>query len=297
MHRRLIVSSLAVMLTVAPSFAEAPLGTPPTYTDRKLGLLPSGPVPNAAAILRRIWMPGLDEGFVPQGLSVVAGSVYVAAYKSPEGAGRGPCRLYRLDPQGGTVTGILDLPPRCGHAGGVAKGTPGHLWVADTRDIFEVRLDPPSSETIGTVVRHIRLGGLVRGSYAAGAADALWLGTYQTHGEPRLYKFPWGSLKPEISHEDAAASVIMPVRAQGAAFDAAGRLWVTRSSGSFGELVEINLESGAIGARFAFPVGTEDIGFDAEGRLWTVSEAGSKRWLSWSTFFPVVFQVDMDRLR
>ena len=53
----------------------------------------------------------------------------------------------------------------------------------------------------------------------------------------------------------------------------------------------------AAGARFALPVGTEDIGFDAEGRLWTVSEAGSKRWLSWSTFFPVVFQVDMGRLR
>jgi hypothetical protein len=297
MHPRLILSSLAVMLMVVPSFAEPPLGTPPTYTDRKLGLLSSGEVPNADAILRRIWMPGLDEGYVPQGLSVVAGSVYVAAYKSPEGAGRGPCRLYRLDPQSGKVTGILDLPPRCGHAGGVARGLPGHLWVADTRDIFEVRLASRSSDTIGTVVRHIRLGGLVRGSFAAGAADALWLGTYQTHGEPRLYKFPWASLKPEISDEDASASVIMPVRAQGAAFDPAGRLWVTRSSGSFGELVEINPESAAIGTRFAFPVGTEDIGFDAEGRLWAVSEAGSKRWLSWSTFFPVVFQVDMGRLR
>jgi hypothetical protein len=297
MRIRLMLSSLVVALMAAPAFADDPLGTAPTYTDRKLGLLPSGPVPNADAILRRIWMPGLDEGFVPQGLSVVAGSVYVAAYKSPEGAGRGPCRLYRLDPQGGKVTGILDLPPRCGHAGGVAKGTPGHIWVADTRDIFEVRLDPPSSKTIGTVVRHIRLGGLVKGSFAAGAADALWLGTYQTHGEPRLYKFPWGSLKPQISQEDAAASVLMPVRVQGAAFDAVGKLWVTRSSGSFGELVEINVESGAPGARFAFPVGTEDIGFDGEGRLWTVSEAGSKRWLSWSTFFPVVFQVDMGRLR
>jgi hypothetical protein len=297
MRINLILSSLVVALMATPSFAEDPLGTAPTYTDRKLGLLPSGPVPNAEAIRRRIWMPGLDEGFVPQGLSVVAGSVYVAAYKSPEGAGRGPCRLYRLDPTSGKVTGILDLPPQCGHAGGVAKGPPGHLWVADTRDIFEVRLDPPGIATIGTVVRHIRLGGLIKGSYATGSADALWLGAYETHGAPRLYKFPWAALKPQISQEDAAASVLMPVRVQGAAFDPAGKLWVTRSSGSFGELVEINPESGAVGARFAFPVGTEDIGFDAEGRLWTVSEAGSKRWLSWSTFFPVVFQVDMGRLR
>lgn len=297
MIRRLALGLMGVMLMATPSVAQAPLGNAPTYTDRKLGLLPSGQVPNNAAILRRIWMPGLDEGFVPQGLSVVAGSVYVAAYKSPEGAGRGPCRLYRLDPKSGKVTGILDLPPQCGHAGGVARGAPGHLWVADTRDIFEVRLDQPASANIGKVVRHIRLGGLIKGSYAAGSADALWLGAYETHGAPRLYKFPWASLKPQISQEDAAASVEMPVRVQGAAFDPAGRLWVTRSSGSFGELVEVKLESGAVGKRYAFPVGTEDIGFDAEGRLWTVSEAGSKRWLSWSTFFPVVFQVDMGRLR
>jgi hypothetical protein len=297
MIRHLVPGLMGVMLMATPTFAQAPLGNPPTYTDRKLGLLPSGQVPNHAAILRKIWMPGLDDGFVPQGLSVVAGSVYVAAYKSPEGAGRGPCRLYRLDPTSGKVTGILDLPSKCGHAGGVAKGPLGHLWVADTRDIFEVRLDQPASAAIGKVTRHIQLGGLVKGSYAAGSADALWLGAYETHGAPRLYKFPWASLKPTISQEDAAMSVLMPVRVQGAAFDATGRLWVTRSSGSFGELVEVKLESGAIGARFAFPVGTEDIGFDAEGRLWTVSEAGSKRWLSWSTFFPVVFQVDMGRLR
>jgi hypothetical protein len=297
MRIRLMLWLLGVAFATTPALAQAPLGTAPTYTDRKLGLLPSGQVPNHAAILHKIWMPGLDEGFVPQGLSVVAGSIYVAAYKSPEGAGRGPCRLYRLDPNSAKVTGILDLPPQCGHAGGVAKGMPGHLWVADTRDIFEVRLDQPASPTIGKVVRHIRLGGLVKGSYAAGSTDALWLGAYETHGAPRLYKFPWASLKPQISQEDSAESVLMPVRVQGAAFDPSGRLWVTRSSGSFGELVEIKPESGAIGRRFAFPVGTEDIGFDGDGRLWTVSEAGSKRWLSWSTFFPVVFQVDMDRLR
>lgn len=297
MRIRLVLWLLGAALMSTSVAAQAPLGTAPTYTDRKLGLLPSGEVPNHAAILRRIWMPGLDEGFVPQGLSVVGGSVYVAAYKSPEGAGRGPCRLVRLDPKSGKVTGTLDLPPQCGHAGGVAKGAPGHLWVADTRDIFEIRLDAPASPKIGEVIRHIKLGGLVKGSFAAGSADGLWLGTYETHGAPRLYKFTWASLKPQISQEDAAASVLMPVRAQGAAFDSAGRLWVTRSSGSFGELVEVNVKSGDIGRRYAFPVGSEDISFDAEGRLWAVSEAGSRRWLSWSTFFPVVFQVDMGRLR
>lgn len=297
MYRRWLWILASVAHMTSPTFAEVPLGTAPTYTDKKLGLLPDGPLPNEAAYLRRIWVPGLDEGFVPQGLTVVDGAVYVAAYKSVDGAGRGPCRLFRLDTESGQLTGTLDLPARCGHAGGAARGATGHLWVADTRDIFEVKLDVPAGAGIGKVVRHIRLTGKVKGSFAAGTGDALWLGTYETFGEPRLYRFPLASLKDEINEQDADSSVIVPVRAQGASFDAKGQLWVTRSSGSFGELVRLDQKSGAVVEKFAIPAGTEDIGFDAKGHLWTVSEAGSKRWLAWSTFFPVVFQVDMSRLR
>ncbi len=288
---------LAVTFMTSPSFAEGPLGTAPTYTDKKLGLLPDGPLPNEGAFMSRMWMPGLDEGFVPQGLTVVDEAVYVVAYKSVDGAGRGPCRLFRLDPASGKATGTLDLPARCGHAGGAAKGAAGHLWVADTRDIFEVKLDGPAGAGIGKVTRHIRLTGQVKGSFAAGTGDAIWLGTYETYGEPRLYRFPLASLKDELSEQDADASVVVPQRAQGAAFDAKGQLWETRSSGSFGELVRLDQKSGAVVEKFAIPAGTEDIGFDANGHLWAVSEAGSKRWLSWATFFPVVFQVDMSRLR
>jgi hypothetical protein len=287
----------AVALMTSPSIAQQPLGKPPTYTDKKIGVLPGGPLPNEAAFMRRIWMPGLDEGFVPQGLTVVDDAVYVAAYKSVEGAGRGPCRLYKLDTESGRTAAVLDLPVQCGHAGGAARGAPGHLWVADTRDIFEVRLDNPPSGTIGKVVRHIKLTGKVKGSYAAGTGDALWLGAYETHGEPRLYRFPLAKLKSEINESDADASLVVPLRAQGAAFDAKGQLWVTRSGGSFGELARLDPKSGAVLARHAMPAGTEDIGFDSKGHLWTVSEAGSQRWLAWATFFPVVFQVDMSRLR
>jgi hypothetical protein len=297
MFRRILWPFLAVALMTSASLAEEPLGTRPTYTDKKLGILPAGPLPNEGAILRRIWMPGLDEGFIPQGVTVVDDAVYVAAYKSVEGAGRGACRLYKLDGASGRVTGSLDMPARCGHAGGAAKGAPGRVWVSDTRDIFEVELDRPESTSVGKVVRHVRLTGQVKGSYAAGTGDALWLGAYETHGEPRLYRFPLSKLKDAINEQDADASLVVPQRAQGAAFDAKGQLWVTRSGGSFGELVRLDPKTGAVQARFPMPAGTEDIGFDSKGHLWTVSEAGSRRWLSWATFFPVIFQVDMSRLR
>jgi streptogramin lyase len=91
--------------------------------------------------------------------------------------------------------------------------------------------------------------------------------------------------------------VAVPEKSQGAAFDAAGRLWLTRSGGTFGELVSIDLASGAVTARYAMPAGIEDISFDDDGQLWAVSEAGSARWSGWPTFFPMVFRLDLKKLR
>jgi streptogramin lyase len=84
---------------------------------------------------------------------------------------------------------------------------------------------------------------------------------------------------------------------QGAAFDAAGRLWITRRGSTFGELQRLDPGSGAVVEQFAMPAGVEDISFDPQGGLWAVGEAGSRRWLSWATFFPVVFRLEPGSLR
>jgi sugar lactone lactonase YvrE len=271
-------------------------GAAPTYTERGLSK-----VPNGRAMTALIWAPGLDDGFVPQGLTVVDGSIFVAAYRSSDPKqDRGPCRIYRLDARSGDVTGTLDLPPSCGHAGGLARGRPGQLWVADTRVIFEVALEPAGDAGIGRVVRSIRLEGALRGSFAASAADALWLGTYSKEPGAKLYKLPFEGLAPgpaAVSVGDAAASVVLPAKAQGAAFDAGGRLWVTLSGSAFGELVQLDPGSGAVLRRLGMPAGIEDISFAQDGGLWGVGEAGSRRWLGWTTFFPVVFRLRPDRLR
>jgi hypothetical protein len=291
-------ASLAVMLAAAPAFSADVdvLGRQPTYGDRALSR-----VPNAAAMTVRIWAPGLDDGFVPQGLTFLDGAVYVGTYRSEDpGQGRGPCRIYRVDPRSGAITGMLDLPPQCGHAGGLARGRPGRLWVADTRAVFEIGLEPGGDAAIGRVLASIQLEGDLKGSFAAGTADALWLGTYSREPGARLYKLPFEKLAAgpaARSERDATAAIALPTKAQGAAFDPAGRLWVTRSGAALGELVRIDLETSAVLQRFAMPAGMEDISFEPEGGLWAISEAGSKRWLAWTTFFPVLFRLEPDRLR
>jgi hypothetical protein len=70
----------------------------------------------------------------PQGLAVVEGSLLISAYQSDRfGVNRGPCRVFRVDPGNGRETGHFDVPPPCGHAGGLAYDDDGKLYIADTR--------------------------------------------------------------------------------------------------------------------------------------------------------------------
>lgn len=85
--------------------------------------------------------------------------------------------------------------------------------------------------------------------------------------------------------------------AQGAAFDANGRLWVAASNSKFGALSVLEPSTGKADATYDMVIGIEDLGFDSEGKLWSLSEAGSLRWSKWSKSFPMVFQVETAKLK
>ncbi len=290
-----MVLALALTLAAGSSAAFAdPFGKAPTYTTRSLSA-----VPNAAAITKRIWAPGLDEGYVPQGVTHSGGALYVSSYQSTDPKqNTGRCRLYRLDPEAGSVTGQLDLPVTCGHAGGLAKGaTPATLFVADTRHVFEVAVATPSVPSIGRVARVIALAGDVKGAFAASDQSGLWLGTFARTPDAKLYHFPYAKLKPRLTEADASAVLPLPAEAQGGAFDRQGRLWISRSVSKYGELAELDVKTGQVKQRFAMSAGLEDLSFDETGAMWTLSEAGSQRWNTWPTFYPIVMRLDPARLR
>jgi hypothetical protein len=277
---------LAALIAAAAAHAEPaePLGKAPLVVRRALA-----DPPNAAAIRARIWVPGLDEGFIPQGLAWSDGRIVLAGYVSTERTqDRGACRLLWIEPASGEAVRRLDLPPACGHAGGLARLENGKLLVADTHVVFIVG-------NLG-VEQTTRLDGALTGSFADFDGRHVWLGRYDRAGG-KLWRFsPSSFLQPTLGEKDAVAAIDAPPLMQGLAFDAEGRMWGTASGGSRGEILRLD-EFGRVVARYEAPAGIEDIAFSPDGKMWASSEAGARRWSHWATFFPLVFSIDMKALR
>lgn len=273
------------------------LGTRPSYGPAALGT-----VPNRAAMDLLLWVPGLDEGWNPQGLADAEGSLLISAYRSERfGVNRGPCRVFRLDPASGRATGHFDVPPPCGHAGGLAYAGTGKLYIADTHTLFEVDLTSAFADPV-PAFRRFPLGPGLKGALAASGRNAIWIGTHEEDRSGRIFKFDRAVLDgltngAVLSEAMTSAALPIPAYAQGAAIAPSGRLWVSRSEIGWGALEELDIASGRIGRRYAVPGGIEGISFDAAGRMWAVSEAGARhnRWVS--PFFPVIFRLDIGRLQ
>lgn len=164
------------------------LGRKPAY----LTLAPSS-VPNQRAITRMIWAPGLDDGYVPQGLTVAEGIVLMSAYRSTDPkVGTGPCRVFRIDPRTGISSGFFDLPPECGHAGGLVYLGKDSLVVADTRRVYRIEMGRAFTERSAQDAPRGtgRLGREVKGSFVDFDGRDLWLGVYdKDESRSKIYRF------------------------------------------------------------------------------------------------------------
>jgi hypothetical protein len=289
-----VFAALALLIAL-PAAAADIAGTPPGYADKAL----TEPA-NAAAILRRAWVPGLDDSFVPQGLAVAGDHVYLGGYFSD---GRQPaCRVYRIARATLAVSGHHDIANYCGHAGGLAHAGGDRLFVSDTGRLYELSLARAFVGSDQGLVKTWSLRFPLKGSFLAFADGALWLGVYKKPGNGTLFVVPLEKLGEAtgpggLGPDHVAREVQIPPRIQGAAFDAQGWLWLSQSNSQEGSLQRFDPAAGKVVAEYPAMAGIEDIGFDADGRLWASSEAGAKRWLTWSTFYPLLFAIDVSALR
>lgn len=179
---RLLVAAIVCGLAVQAVSGDAAdvLGTKPGYV-----FFGPSAVPNEQAILTRIWAPGLDDGYVPQGITVAEGAVLLSAYKSTDPkVGTGPCRVFRIDPRTGVTSGSFDLPADCGHAGGLAYLGKDTLVVADTRRLYKLDMRKAFEEKSAPGgIKMVRLGGEVKGSLVDFDGTDLWVGVYDKDRE------------------------------------------------------------------------------------------------------------------
>lgn len=260
-----------------PAAAAEPVirGHRPTYLVK-----PLSSVPNEQAIVKRFWAPGLDEGYTPQGLSLAGDRVHVVSY------GPGGCRLFRLDAGGRAQATAV---PACKHGGGLATIGHDRFVVIDTRALFIV--------SGGRIERSIRLEEPLRGSFGDFDGKDLWIGSYDASKPGRIWRIPLAKLTgTSLDGTAVAESFEIPAKAQGMAFGPSG-FWLTFSGSKFGRLARFDRQTGRETARYDMPAGIEDIGFDSAGLLWAVSEAGAKRYQDWDTAFPLVFALDITRLK
>ena len=262
-------------------------------------------VPNEAAITHRYFTPGLEDGFVPQGLTFADGHVLVAGYRSADPkVNTGPCRVFRIDAATGAPKGAFDVPVgACTHGGGLAWLGGGMLMVADTRQLFRVDLARAleKGRMEDGLRGAVRLAGALRGSFAAHDGRDAWIGTWTKDAkDARMFRLPadfFDRFDGKEAREDVATGTLaIPVEVQGAAFDRGGKLWVSASASRWGKLYRLDRD-GKVEAEFAAVPGIEDIEFDASGGLWAVSESGTKKYMAWVTRFPYVFRMDVGQLR
>ncbi|MFJ5368026.1 hypothetical protein ACIPIA_02295 [Bosea sp. CER48] len=295
-RRSMLTAGLGLCLAPA-AFARPVLpGEAPNYDMRELTA-----VPNEAAIRRRYWSPGLNEGYVPQGLTVHRDEILIAAYRSSDrDQDNGPARVFRVSRGDGRLLGGFALPATYGHPGGLAM-VGETLFVANSGRLLALDFKESCRNGECVPLKETRVDKMMGPSFLAASGDNLWFGPFRRDGAPSLHAVPVARIlsgaEAPVGPADAQVTVPLPLLAQGAALGGDGAIWISQSAGNRPAfLSKLDSRTGAVIARYPAPGGIEDLGFAADGRLWAVSEAGTQRWNRWSTFYPLVFEIDPAKL-
>ncbi|MET0998762.1 MAG: hypothetical protein ABWX73_08630 [Marmoricola sp.] len=257
-------------------------GEEPRYTRKKLAEFR-----NHKRVCHGIWLPNPRRYLVPQGLAISGRTAWISGFRYRQGYGERPCQLVRVDIVTGrrlafhsAIYGQVGDRPRtyCRHGGGIIQRG-RWLWLVEKNKLWLV--DSTQRSTVLRATRVWRLAAPVRGSSIVARGDRVGMVPFETRGVARIHWFSFkrllkpGVLDLAVRHDGRRqlgpiVSTRIPRLVQGATLDAAGRLYLSRSNLSCGELVT------PYGRRVAFIPGAEGLQFASHGRrLWAVSESGA----------------------
>jgi outer membrane protein assembly factor BamB len=291
----------AALLLPLASFAAEILGTKPSYVDA-----PPRSYPNQQAITPRIWVPGLEEGWIPQGLALVGGHALVSAYQEGD-AEKPKCRVFRVELATGKTVGSFDMPPPCVHAGGITDIGGGFVILADTRQDWRIDLDKAFAAGTGAAAAR----GMIKLSRGFGSAFTffdgkhLWNGVWVDEKDAagsKIYRLDLAVFDRDGVTVDAEVPLEIlpvPIRAQGGALDRQGNLWIASSLGPhYSKLYRVDRKTGQPLATYEMPSRIENIVFDKDNRLWALSESGARKYHNAKDpDFPFIFEIDVARLK
>ncbi|HEV2796655.1 MAG TPA: hypothetical protein VGV65_03465 [Nocardioides sp.] len=285
----LVALLLATACTAAPYDRElrgvktcGPVGYADVVGDRPpYGASQLAPFDNDHSMCAGRWLPGANEGLVPQGMTIADGTAYVASFDGTKLGGERLCTMQSMDLRTGAlirsrypVRGRVGprRPTECRHGGGVVADEHG-VWLAETQRLW--LLDPDTLEPR----RGWALAEPVRGSFAVLGKDGeLGLGRFRAENPARLWWFDVDAMLAssayELDEDDAVDAVRIPPDTQGALWAELGGvgpgLWLARSNTSCGVLV------GPDGVSRAFVPGAEGMTLTGPDHVWVVSESGSR---------------------
>jgi hypothetical protein len=297
------LAALALLAACATATPDAPkiLGAKPSYIAEV-----TASYPNRQAITPRYWIPGLEDGWTPQGLAIVGNDALVSAYQDTD-ASKVKCRVFRMELATGATTGWFDMPAPCVHAGGITSIGGGYVVLADTRQDWRINLEKAFATHDGAAAAK----GMIKLARGFGSAFTffdgkdLWNGVWvapKDAADSKIYRLDMSLFDREgVSVDKDVPREILPVpiRAQGGALDRGGNLWISASEGPRDSLLyRLDRRTGAVLATYEMPSRIENIAFDGDGRLWAISESGSRKYKKdGDPDFPFVFEIDIAKLK